>query len=117
MVQFLSIIFFLGFLQFLLGFSKVPVFCVTLYIEFHSKNKFEKLVYLVGFFNKKFILILQFVLPSTPCASRRSVSLVVCTTSGSYFSLYVKISNKHKTRHFIYSTDSEISVTSFPVRR
>ena len=26
MVQFLSIIFFLGFLQFLLGFSKVPVF-------------------------------------------------------------------------------------------
>ena len=30
MVQFLSIIFFLGFLQFLLGFSKVPVFCVTL---------------------------------------------------------------------------------------
>ena len=32
MVQFLSIIFFLGFLQFLLGFSKVPDFCVTLYI-------------------------------------------------------------------------------------
>ena len=31
MVQFLSINFFLGFLQFLLGFSKVPVFCVTLY--------------------------------------------------------------------------------------
>jgi len=31
MVQFLSIIFFLGILQFLLGFSKVPVFCVTLY--------------------------------------------------------------------------------------
>jgi hypothetical protein len=31
MVQFLSIIFFL-FLQFLLGFSKVPVFCVTLYL-------------------------------------------------------------------------------------
>ena len=31
MVQFLSIISFLGFLQFLLGFSKVPVFCVTLY--------------------------------------------------------------------------------------
>jgi len=30
MVQFLSINF-LGFLQFLLGFSKVPVFCVTLY--------------------------------------------------------------------------------------
>jgi len=30
MVQFLSIIFFRGFLQFLLGFSKVPVFfCVT----------------------------------------------------------------------------------------
>jgi len=29
MVQFLSI--FVGFLQFLLGFSKVPVFCVTLY--------------------------------------------------------------------------------------
>ena len=32
MVQFLSIIFFLGFLQFLLGFSKVPVFFVSLYI-------------------------------------------------------------------------------------
>ena len=32
MVQFLSLIFFLGFLKFLLGFSKVPVFCVTLYI-------------------------------------------------------------------------------------
>ena len=32
MVQFLSIFFFLGFFQFLLGFSKVPVFfCVTLY--------------------------------------------------------------------------------------
>ena len=31
MVQFLSIIFFLGFLQFLLGFSKVPFFCVTLF--------------------------------------------------------------------------------------
>ena len=33
MVQFLSIIFFLGFLQFLSGFSKVPLFCVTLYIR------------------------------------------------------------------------------------
>ena len=32
MVQFLSINFFLGFLQFLLGFSKVPLFCVTLYL-------------------------------------------------------------------------------------
>jgi len=31
MVEFLSIILFLGFLQFLLGFSKVPVFCVILY--------------------------------------------------------------------------------------
>ena len=29
MVQFLPIIFFLGFLQFLLGFSKVPVFFVS----------------------------------------------------------------------------------------
>ena len=29
MVKFLSIIFFLGFLQFLLGFSKVPVFFVS----------------------------------------------------------------------------------------
>jgi len=37
MVQFLSIIFFLGFLQFLLGFSKVPVFlCVTLYYKLHN---------------------------------------------------------------------------------
>ena len=34
MVQFLSIIFFLGFLQFLLGFSKVPFFCVTLFMHF-----------------------------------------------------------------------------------
>ena len=33
MFQFLSINSFLGFLQFLLGFSKVPVFCVTLYIK------------------------------------------------------------------------------------
>ena len=31
MVQFLVINFFLVFLQFLLGFSKVPLFCVTLY--------------------------------------------------------------------------------------
>ena len=31
MVQFLSIIFFLGFLQFLLGISKVPVFLCHLY--------------------------------------------------------------------------------------
>ena len=30
MFQFLSIIFFLGFLQFLLGVSKFPFFCVTL---------------------------------------------------------------------------------------
>ena len=34
MVQFLLIIFFFGFLQFLLGFSKVPVFCVTLYNKY-----------------------------------------------------------------------------------
>ena len=34
MVQFLSIHFFLGFLQFLLGFSKVPVFlCHSVYIS------------------------------------------------------------------------------------
>ena len=32
MVQFLSIIFFLGFLQFLLGFLKVPFSCGILYI-------------------------------------------------------------------------------------
>ena len=32
MVQFLSIIFFLGFLKFLLGFSKVPVFFVSSFI-------------------------------------------------------------------------------------
>ena len=36
MVQFLSIIFFLGFLQFLLGFSKVPVFFVSPCINFMS---------------------------------------------------------------------------------
>ena len=39
MVQFLSIIFFLGFLQFLLGFSNVPFFCVTLYKEIKKINK------------------------------------------------------------------------------
>ena len=33
MVQFLSIFFFLGFLQFLLSISKVPVFCVIRYIR------------------------------------------------------------------------------------
>ena len=32
MVQFLAINIFLGFLQFPLGFSKVPVFCATLYL-------------------------------------------------------------------------------------
>ena len=32
MVQFQSMNFFIGFLQFLLGFSKVPFFCVTLYL-------------------------------------------------------------------------------------
>ena len=37
MVQFLSIFFFLGFLQFLLGFSKVPVLCVTLYMSGMTK--------------------------------------------------------------------------------
>ena len=36
MVQFLSIFFFLGFLQFLLGFSKVPVFFVSLCIYVQS---------------------------------------------------------------------------------
>jgi hypothetical protein len=43
MVQFLSInFFFLGFLQFLLSFSKVPVFCVTLYIPI-ARYSWEKL--------------------------------------------------------------------------
>ena len=37
MVQFLSF-FFLGFLQFLLGFSKVPLFCVTLYLRLDLQN-------------------------------------------------------------------------------
>jgi len=41
MVQFLSIIFFLGFLQFLLGFSKVPFFCVTLYYRLTVAEKSE----------------------------------------------------------------------------
>ena len=37
MVQFLSIFFFLGFLQFLLGFSKVSVFlCHSVYYLFYS---------------------------------------------------------------------------------
>ena len=40
MVQFLSINFFLGFLQFLLGFSKVPVFFYhPLYTHIHA-NKY-----------------------------------------------------------------------------
>ena len=39
MVQFLSIIFFfLGFLKFLLGFSKVPISCVILYFVFAINN-------------------------------------------------------------------------------
>ena len=38
MVQFLSIIFFLGFLQFLLGFSKVPVFFVSPCIRRNSRQ-------------------------------------------------------------------------------
>ena len=38
MVKFLSIIFFLGFLQFLLGFSKFPFFCVTLYFHVYFRN-------------------------------------------------------------------------------
>jgi len=43
MVQFLSINFFLGFLQLLLGFSKVPVFCVTLYNIFSHINETKSL--------------------------------------------------------------------------
>ena len=39
MVQFLSISFFFLFLQFLLGFSKVPVFCVTLYMYIFTFRK------------------------------------------------------------------------------
>jgi len=38
-VQFQSIYFFHGFLQFLLGFSKVTVFCVTLYLSKRRKNR------------------------------------------------------------------------------
>ena len=39
MVQFLSIFFFLGFLQFLLGFSKVPVFlCHPVYLTAERKH-------------------------------------------------------------------------------
>ena len=40
MVQLLSINFFLGFLQFLLGFSKVPVFFVSLCINESKVNVF-----------------------------------------------------------------------------
>ena len=39
MVQFLSIIFFLGFLQFLLGFSKVPVFVSPCIIIEHNIDR------------------------------------------------------------------------------
>ena len=42
MVQFLSN-FFLGFLPFLLGFSKVPVFCVTLYFPVTYSHIFQVL--------------------------------------------------------------------------
>ena len=38
MVQFLSIIFFLGFLQFLLGFSEFPVFLCHLYLQAHEAD-------------------------------------------------------------------------------
>ena len=45
MVQFLPIDFFLGFLQFLLGFSKFPVFfCVTLYIRLRSNTNKRELL-------------------------------------------------------------------------
>ena len=39
MVQFLSIHFFLGFLQFLLGFSNVPFFCFILYMRYCYQYK------------------------------------------------------------------------------
>ena len=41
MVQFLSINFFLGFFQFFLGFSKVPVFCVILYSAMMNERASE----------------------------------------------------------------------------
>jgi hypothetical protein len=44
MVQFLSINFVIAFLQFLLGFSKFPVFCVTLFVSFiWNSKRFEML--------------------------------------------------------------------------
>ena len=55
MVQFLSI-FFLGILQFLLGFSKVPVFCVILYIELFQANLIS---YLYTIHNHIYALLLQ----------------------------------------------------------
>ena len=43
MVQFLSIFFFLGFLQFLLGFSKVPVFlCHPVLLDLFIKSVLRK---------------------------------------------------------------------------
>ena len=48
MVQFLSIIFFLGFLPFLLGVSKVPVFCVTLYKVDRSSTLQQLRVHICG---------------------------------------------------------------------
>ena len=53
MIQFLSIIFFLGFIQFLLGFSKVPVFCVTLYF-FILIIKANEMHYFSNLFDKEF---------------------------------------------------------------
>ena len=63
MVQFLSIFFFLGFLQFLLGFSKNPVFlCHSVYQkEYYSGVfKFGKVICL--------LLLLFFVFYSLPFA-------------------------------------------------
>ena len=51
MVQFLSIIFFLGFLQFLLGFSKVPVFLCHPVLS-HSSIFFSRL-HTVSFYFRK----------------------------------------------------------------
>ena len=45
MVQFLSIIFFLGFFQFLLGFSKVPVFLCHLYNLYIKTDSFRARTY------------------------------------------------------------------------
>ena len=59
MVQFLSINFFLGFLQFLLDFSKVPVFLCH---PVHLKQWFNKQIYIYIYILNTISICISFVL-------------------------------------------------------